>query len=304
MLGGLGASGRGVRTSAHVCFQDVSCGVSAPIKALLRESAQLVGYARIFCDHTGLTRMAGIIADAETRRMAARTVAGLGVAAVVVVGLPELEHRAEEQTEDNAWRLKARAFVELDETSLRASSASRLARLAALPSADDAVSDRAAVAPFQTFAPVHFQAAQEQRIDVDCLSRAIYYEARSESPLGQLAVAEVVLNRVSHRLYPNNVCDVVYEGTDRDTGLSWRGTNQSCQFSFTCDGSEARRPPDGGLWSEAQQIAAHAMMGLSTPVTGDATHYHANYVNPYWAPRLVHTETIGAHIFYRFPRSG
>jgi spore germination cell wall hydrolase CwlJ-like protein len=245
--------------------------------------------------------MVEIVVDAETKRLAVKAAAGLGVMAVVAVGLPQLEHRAEQQSEDHAWRLRARALVEFDPES-SAAAAPAAARLAALRFAEDAVNDRAAVTPFQTFAPVHFMAAQEQRINADCLSRAIYYEARSESARGQLAVAEVVLNRVAHRLYPNNICGVVYEGTDRATGLSWRGSRMSCQFSFTCDGSEARRPPDGSQWAQAQRIAAHAMMGLSTSVTGQATHYHANYVSPYWAPRLVHTETIGAHIFYRFPR--
>ncbi len=245
--------------------------------------------------------MVDFVTDAGTRRLAANTAAGLGVMAVVAVGMPALERTAERQSDDHAWRLKARAFLEADETGVEQRGPA--ARLAALRLVDRAASDRAAVAPFQTFAPVHFKTAQEQHVNQDCLSRAIYYEARSESARGQLAVAEVVLNRVSHRLYPNNICDVVYEGTDRETGLSWRGNHLSCQFSFTCDGSEARRPPRGQSWAQAQRIAAHAMMGLSTPVTGDATHYHANYVSPYWAPRLVHTQTIGAHIFYRFPKS-
>ena len=300
MRSGLGAALRDVRRGAHVFASDISCAFQSAINPALRGLAQLLSYVRIFCDLTGLTRMVRVIADSETRRLTARAVAGLGVVAVVGIGLPELEHRVEQQNDDHAWRLKARAFLEVDDAAGGVSPT--LARLAALSASDDAVIDRAAIAPFQTFAPVHFNVAETQRIDQECLSRAIYYEARSESRLGQLAVAEVVMNRVSHRLSPNNVCDVVYEGTDRSTGLSWRGTNESCQFSFTCDGSEMRRPPDGGQWAEAQRIAAHAMMGLSTPVTGDATHYHANYVNPYWAPRLVHTQTIGAHIFYRFPR--
>jgi spore germination cell wall hydrolase CwlJ-like protein len=245
--------------------------------------------------------MVEIVVDVETRRLAAKAAAGLGVVAVVAVGMPQLVRQAERQAEENAWRLQARAFVEFD-AEAAAAFAPEAARLAALRTSESAVSDRAAVAPFQTFAPIHFKTAQEQRVNVDCLSRAIYYEARSESARGQLAVAEVVLNRVSHQLYPNNLCDVVYEGTDRATGLSWRGSRMSCQFSFTCDGSEARRPPSGDQWAQAQRIAAHAMMGLSTSVTGEATHYHANYVSPHWAPSLVHTQTIGTHIFYRFPR--
>ncbi|MGD2132307.1 MAG: cell wall hydrolase [Maricaulaceae bacterium] len=246
--------------------------------------------------------MVKFVTEPDTRRLATNATAGLGMMAVIAVGAPVLEHRVEEQAEARTWRLRAQAFVEADADQF-AEARPSVKRMAALQTVDQPARDRAVVAPYQTFAPVHFETAVEQRVDLDCLSRAIYYEARSESQVGQLAVAEVVLNRVSHRLYPNNVCDVVYEGTDRETGLSWRGNHLSCQFSFTCDGSEARRPPRGARWQQAQNIAAHAMMGLSTAVTGDATHYHANYVRPYWAPRLVHTKTIGTHIFYRFPQS-
>lgn len=307
MFGGLSATRRASRSVAQQRRRDISNTPGAKpwrarVNAFLNESAHLSVQLRMMFAFAGVTRMVQIVTDPETRRLAARGAATLGVMAVVAVGLPTLEKRAERQADDNAWRLKARALVEAEEDGEAVSPA--LQHLASLHTSSDAADDRAAVEPFQTFAPIHFKTAQEQRIDQDCLSRAIYYEARSESQLGQLAVAEVVLNRVRHRLYPNNVCDVVYEGTDRDTGLSWRGNNLSCQFSFTCDGSEARRPPRGDQWARAQRIAAHAMMGLSTPVTGDATHYHANYVNPYWAPRLVHTKTIGAHIFYRFPRRG
>jgi spore germination cell wall hydrolase CwlJ-like protein len=279
----------------------VAFGLRGPLNYLLSEAAHLWTKLRVFSAQTGLTRMVEIVLDPETKRLATRAAAGLGVMAVVAVGLPQLQARAEQQADDHEWRLKAQAFVEFDEEASSVDPA--VARLAAFHSADDAVNDRAAVSPFQTFSPVHFKTAEEQHVNVDCLSRAIYYEARSESRRGQLAVAEVVLNRVSHRLYPNNICGVVYEGTDRETGLSWRGNQESCQFSFTCDGSEARRPPVGEEWQVAQRVAAHALMGLSTSVTGYATHYHANYVSPYWAPRLVHTQTIGTHIFYRFPLS-
>ncbi len=301
MVGVLGASVRMLRTTLQFSCATIACGLAEPLNYLLSEAVHLWAKLRAFSAQTGLTRMVEIALDPETKRLAARAVAGLGVMAVVAVGLPQLQERAEEQAEDHAWQMRARAFVEFDEEASAFDPA--VARLAALHSVEDAVNDRAAVNQFQTFAPVHFKTAEDQNINADCLSRAIYYEARSESRRGQLAVAEVVLNRVAHRLYPNNVCAVVYEGTDRETGLSWRGNQESCQFSFTCDGSEARRPPDGEQWEVAQRVAAHALMGLSSSVTGEATHYHANYVNPYWAPRLVHTQTIGAHIFYRFPRS-
>jgi hypothetical protein len=128
---------------------------------------------------------------------------------------------------------------------------------------------------------------------LDCLSRAVYYEARSEDTVGQMAVAEVVMNRVRDPRFPKSICDVVYQGQYRDTG---------CQFTFTCDGA-ARHKPSGLAWDRAKDIALHVMLGLNTPVTNKATHYHTDYVNPYWAPGLVETATVGTHIFYRFPKT-
>jgi Cell Wall Hydrolase len=123
----------------------------------------------------------------------------------------------------------------------------------------------------------------------ECLAQAVWYEAASESEAGQRAVAQVVLNRVAHPSWPSSVCGVVYQGSERSTG---------CQFTFTCDGSLARRP-SGASWARAQRIAADALAGsVYTPV-GLATHYHTLWVNPYWAGTLDHIGTIGAHRFYR-----
>jgi spore germination cell wall hydrolase CwlJ-like protein len=126
----------------------------------------------------------------------------------------------------------------------------------------------------------------------DCLAQAVYYEARSESENGQRAVAQVVLNRVRHPAWPNSVCGVVYQGSLRPGG--------GCQFTFTCDGSLATRPY-GAAWSEAQRIAADALGGRTFAPVGLSTHYHTNAVFPAWAPQLVKTATIGAHIFYSLP---
>jgi hypothetical protein len=95
-----------------------------------------------------------------------------------------------------------------------------------------------------------------------CLAAAIYYEAASESEEGQRAVAQVVLNRVRHPAYPNTVCDVVYQGTERGDRL--------CQFSFACDGSMARLPSRDG-WARASRIARGALAGYSFPTVGAAT---------------------------------
>lgn len=125
---------------------------------------------------------------------------------------------------------------------------------------------------------------------LDCLTTAIYYEAASETPQGQAAVAQVVLNRVRHPAYPRTVCGVVFQGSERATG---------CQFSFTCDGAMARVPSPTG-WARARAVASAALNGTVSTAVGTATHYHTDWVAPYWAPRLTKLAKIGTHIFYRW----
>jgi len=132
--------------------------------------------------------------------------------------------------------------------------------------------------------------ASHQARALDCLAAAIYYEARYESVDGQRAVAQVVLNRVRHPAYPASVCGVVFQGSERTTG---------CQFTFTCDGALARAPDPEG-WMRARQIAEAALSGHVMKGVGNATHYHASYVAPYWSPSLMKVATVGAHIFYRW----
>jgi hypothetical protein len=149
---------------------------------------------------------------------------------------------------------------------------------------------------FAADAPLPFAAARDpdshQRA-LQCLTEAIYYEARSESEDGQRAVAQVVLNRVRHPSYPNSVCGVVYQGSERRTG---------CQFSFTCDGSMGRIA-DGASWARAQRIAGAALRGAVYRPVGLALNYHTTAIRPYWAPSLVRQAVIGAHIFYTRPGS-
>jgi spore germination cell wall hydrolase CwlJ-like protein len=126
---------------------------------------------------------------------------------------------------------------------------------------------------------------------LECLTQAIYYEAANEPESGQKAVAQVVLNRVRHPAYPSSVCGVVYQGSTRATG---------CQFTFTCDGSLARAPSTAG-WARAERAARAALAGEVFAPVGYATHYHADYVVPYWSDDLLKSAAIGAHIFYRMP---
>src|SRR6185295_417096 len=128
---------------------------------------------------------------------------------------------------------------------------------------------------------------------LECLSQAIYYEARSQSDDGQRAVAQVVLNRVRHPAFPNSVCGVVYQGSERSTG---------CQFTFTCDGSMTGTV-EPYAWERARRIAAAALGGSVYRPVGLATNYHTTAIHPYWAPSLVPLVIVGAHIFYRRPGS-
>lgn len=126
---------------------------------------------------------------------------------------------------------------------------------------------------------------------LECLATAVYYEAASEPLDAQRAVAQVVLNRMRHSNYPSSVCGVVYEGSSRKTG---------CQFTFTCDGAMTRRRPDSAGWATATRIAASALNGYVYAPVGLATHFHADWVVPYWSTSLAKVGKIGTTIFYRW----
>ena len=156
---------------------------------------------------------------------------------------------------------------------------------AAVVSADDALAD---LAKFDLTSLTVAKLDAEERT---CLAQAIYYEARSEPRIGQLAVADVVLNRAASRLYPDSICGVVFQGSERRTG---------CQFSFTCDGAMQARL-NQRKWKASDDLAGAILAGVHVPVSRRATHYHASYVTPYWAEKLTPTATIGTHKFYKFP---
>lgn len=126
---------------------------------------------------------------------------------------------------------------------------------------------------------------------MQCLALAITYEAGFEPLAGKEAVAQVILNRVRHSAYPDTVCGVVWQGSQRRTG---------CQFTFTCDGSLRRQRNIAALIA-AQQVAVRVLAGQTEDHVRGATHYHANYVAPYWAPSLTRVRQIATHIFYRTP---
>lgn len=124
---------------------------------------------------------------------------------------------------------------------------------------------------------------------LQCLADAIYYEAASEPDEGQRAVAQVILNRVRHPVFPATVCGVVYQGSERG----------GCQFSFACDGATARIPSRAG-WLRAARAAAAALAGYVYAPVGLATHYHTYAVTPSWNRSLVMTDVVGAHFFHRW----
>ena len=124
-----------------------------------------------------------------------------------------------------------------------------------------------------------------------CLATAVYFEARGESYRGQVAVAQVVLNRVKDHRYPDTICGVVFQNQSR---------RNSCQFSFACDGIP-EVINDAKSWAQAQDIANRFTAGeLYLTEVADATHYHATYVSPAWAPRMTKVTQIGLHVFYKF----
>ena len=130
---------------------------------------------------------------------------------------------------------------------------------------------------------------RSQQAEENCLARAVYFEARSETELGQLAVAKVILNRVKDPEYPKTICGVVYQGS---------GRRNSCQFSFACDGL----PDDvrsASAWAHAKSIAQRAIAGdAQAAAIGTATNYHADYVKPRWAKSMKRLIKIGRHVFY------
>ena len=224
--------------------------------------------------------------DAAVRRMAIVIVALIGAVATAIVA----------------------AGIMLRASAARAEvvPAARAAALIAATSGDQASQVQAVGAQAELinasmpFSRAPIQAAQafilpvgetlDQRRAVLCLTQAVYYEAGYEPIEGRRAVAQVVLNRMRHPAFPKSVCGVVYQ----------RNSTPVCQFSFVCDGALDRRP-EVGAWRVAEAIARAALAGYVETSVGSATHYHADYVAPRWAPLLTKINKLGAHIFYRWP---
>ena len=134
-------------------------------------------------------------------------------------------------------------------------------------------------------APFALRGALAPPRDLECLSQAVYYEARGETDTGQEAVAQVVLNRVRHPNFPKSVCGVVFQHA-----------GDSCQFSFACDGSTRRRV-EPEAWRRAERVARRALSGAVMPGVGAATDFRATHIPAAGLERVIR---IGSHVFYRF----
>lgn len=127
--------------------------------------------------------------------------------------------------------------------------------------------------------------------EVKCLARNIYFEARGEGYVGQVAVAFVTANRAKHKSYPNDVCEVVTQRTPK-----------VCQFSWVCTHGDRKIKEHGNpLWDEAVKVANLVLTHYNSmwDPTNGALFYHANYVQPPWSKVFHKTAVIGAHIFYK-----
>ncbi|MEP9360598.1 cell wall hydrolase [Sphingomonas sp. KR3-1] len=125
---------------------------------------------------------------------------------------------------------------------------------------------------------------------VDCLAAAVYYEAGDDA-VGQQAVAQVIINRTRHPAFPKTICGVVFQGSERSTG---------CQFTFSCDGAILRYSPTAAAWERARYVARAALTGTVYKPVGHATHYHTDWVVPYWSASLEKITEVHTHLFFRW----
>ena len=239
----------------------------------------------------------GIQARADRRGLSSAALVGasigLGLGAIYLLG--GLNHAVADHV--RAVRVARAAGGALSETMLQREmdrldpAALTLARAHDALAAADAAADPLQAWPgrFGTRFPVgrHASALDNAR-DLDCLTEAVYFEARGESARGQAAVAQVVLNRVANPSFPKTVCGVVFQGA----------AHPGCQFSFACDGS-MRRGLEAAAWDRARQIAERALAGVAAGGVGSATHFHTIDVQPYWGPSMLRVAQVGLHVFYR-----
>ena len=202
----------------------------------------------------------------------------VAVIATVSTVIPAIGAQASNQRADMKWAQAAADFRAADVQSV-----------AFMRVATPRLRDAADIRLLSPLRLEHRRWAETRASEHKCLSEAIYYEARSESRSGQLAVADVVKNRVKSKHYPNSICGVVYEGAHRPF---------ACQFSFACDGS-MDRAPTGKAWTRSQDMAQLSLTGFVPDLTKNSTHYHTIEIAPNWSKTLEFKAQIGFHKFYR-----
>ncbi|MGX9351771.1 cell wall hydrolase [Shimia sp. W99] len=136
-------------------------------------------------------------------------------------------------------------------------------------------------------------AKKERDTEWQCLSEALYFEARGESIKGQFAVAEVIMNRAEHGAFPDSICGVINQGTAS-------GRKYQCQFTYNCDGVK-NRIHEKAAYERVGKVARLLIDGAPKVLTEGATHYHTKAVSPSWSRKFKRTATIGVHHFYRMP---
>lgn len=176
-----------------------------------------------------------------------------------------------------------------ERAALEATAETRLTTLAAAPSAELVSARSPITAVVYTNSFLASQPRASGGAEWQCLAEALYFEARGEDAQGVFAVAEVILNRVDSRQYPNSVCGVINQGT---------GARYQCQFTYNCDGI-ANNIGEPAAFARVGVVARLMLDGAPRQLTSGATHYHTRAVNPSWANRLPRTAAIGSHLFYR-----
>jgi len=202
----------------------------------------------------------------------------LAVIATISTVIPVMGAQASHQRDQEKWTDAALAFQSAEPVSIEF-----------LDFSQPRLRDAADIQSLSKVRLEHRQWAGSRASEHQCLAEAIYYEARSESRSGQLAVADVVKNRVKSKHYPNTICGVVYQGAHRPF---------ACQFSFACDGSMDTAPKPA-TWKRSKEMAQVSLTGFVADLTKNSTHYHTIEIKPDWAETLEYKATIGFHKFYR-----
>ena len=199
---------------------------------------------------------------------------------------------------DNAWLAQTQMAQRLSDDArnqragiLRASLTTALSAAEAV-SADSLTGGPVTGIAARAAAAMNFKAHSQS--DSDCLTQAVYYEARGEGTDGMRAVAQVILNRVRHPAYPHSICGVVYQGVAQHT---------SCQFSFACNGAMTG-PVEAWAWRRARDVANAALGGYVMRSVGTATGFHVATIRPVWAGTMDQVAQIGNHVFYQFRGRG